>query len=63
MERQIIIVIVLVILVVLTGVQAVQLYNLKSAVADGKASFGPSQASGATLPSSIDKLPPMVGGC
>ena len=63
MERQTIIVIVLVILVVLTGVQAVQLYNLKSAVIDGKVNFGPLQASGATLPSSIEKLPPMIGGC
>ena len=63
MERQLIILIVVFILIILTGIQAVQLYNLKVAISEGKVTFGGVQASGATLPSSIDDLPPMVGGC
>ena len=62
MEKQTIITIILVILVVLTGVQAIQLNQLKTAVSEGKLSFG-TPTSGAPPTLDIDKLPPMVGGC
>jgi len=66
MNRNVIIVIVLVVLVLLTAVQAVQLSSLKSSISAGKVSVGsaPSaSSSGGSLPSNIDNLPSMQGGC
>ena len=67
MNRNVIIVIVLVVLVLLTAVQAVQLNGLKTSISTGKVSVGsaPAQSSGsgASVPSSIQDLPSMVGGC
>lgn len=67
MERQVIILIVVFILIVLTGIQAIQLYNLKVAIAGGQVTFGTAletiASKGASVPSSIADLPPMVGGC
>ena len=65
MNRNVIIVIVLVVLVLLTAVQAIQLSSLKASIATGKVSVGnaPAQGSGGNLPSNIQDLPSMVGGC
>ena len=71
MNRNMIIVIVLVVLVLLTAVQAVQLSALKSQISTGKLSSAgagtPVQSSGAPsgagIPSNIQNLPSMVGGC
>jgi len=66
MNRNVIIVVVLVVLVLLTAVQAVQLSSLKSSISSGKVSVGsaPSaSSSGGSLPSSIENLPSMQGGC
>jgi len=66
MNRNIIIVIVLVVLVLLTAVQAIQLSSLKTSISSGKVSVGnaPVQSSsGASIPSNIQDLPSMVGGC
>ena len=66
MDRNVIIVIVLVVLVLLTAVQAIQLSSLKSSISTGKVSVGnaPAQNSGgASVPSNIQDLPSMVGGC
>ncbi|MBI4452398.1 hypothetical protein HY637_03140 [Candidatus Woesearchaeota archaeon] len=66
MNRNVIIVIVLVVLVLLTAVQAMQLSALKSSISAGKVSAGsaPVQGSGgASVPSNIQDLPSMVGGC
>jgi len=65
MNRNVIIVIVLVVLVLLTAVQAVQLSSLKQSISQGKVNIGtaPSASSGASVPSSIQNLPSMVGGC
>ncbi len=67
MNRNVIIVIVLVVLVLLTAVQAIQLSSLKSSISAGKVSVGSapvqSSGSGASVPSSIQDLPSMVGGC
>ena len=65
MNRNEIIVIVLVVLVLLTAVQAIQLSSLKSGISTGKVSVGsaPAQSSGASVPSNIQDLPSMVGGC
>jgi len=66
MNRNVIIVIVLVVLVLLTAVQAVQLSSLKKGISQGKVNIGtaPSASSdGASVPSSIQNLPSMVGGC
>ena len=65
MNRNVIIVIVLVVLVLLTAVQAIQLSSLKSSISTGKVSVGnaPAQSSGASVPSNIQDLPSMVGGC
>ncbi|MBS3101064.1 hypothetical protein J4204_02945 [Candidatus Woesearchaeota archaeon] len=64
MNRNVIIVVVLVVLVLLTAVQAIQLNSLKTSIATGKVSVGssPSQSSG-SLPSNLNDLPSMVGGC
>ena len=65
MNRNVIIVIVLVVLVLLTAVQAIQLSSLKTSIATGKVSVGnaPVQSSGGNLPSNLNDLPSMVGGC
>ncbi len=65
MNRNVLIVIVLVVLVLLTAVQAIQLNNLKTSIATGKGNVGsaPVQSSGASVPSNIQNLPTMVGGC
>lgn len=65
MNRNVIIVIVLVVLVLLTAVQAIQLSSLKTSISTGKVSVGsaPSTSGGASVPSSIQDLPSMVGGC
>jgi len=67
MNRNVIIVVVLVVLVLITAVQAVQLSSLSSSITSSKTVVGnaPSASStaGGGLPSSIDNLPSMVGGC
>lgn len=77
MKSSTIVAIVLGLLVVLSMVQAFQLNNLKSKVADGELSIGgstttharsspsPSSSGHSTgeLPASIQNLPTMVGGC
>ena len=67
MNRNVIIVIVLVVLVLLTAVQAIQLNSLKTSISTGTVSVGsaPVQSSGhsGSVPSSIQDVPSMVGGC
>ena len=64
MNRNVIIVIVLVILVLLTAVQAIQLNSLKSSISTGKVNVGSAQSqSSGSVPSNIQDLPSMVGGC
>ena len=65
MNRNVIIVIVLVVLVLLTAVQAIQLSSLKTSIATGKLAVGSASSSsgGASVPSNIQDLPSMVGGC
>ena len=66
MNRNVIIVIVLVVLVLLTAVQAIQLSSLKTSISTGKinvAGAAPSTSSGNSVPSNINNLPSMVGGC
>ena len=64
MNRNMIIVVVLVLLVGITILEAVQLNALKSKISEGKISTAsaPSTSSG-SVPSSVDNLPNMVGGC
>ena len=68
MNRNVIIVIVLAVLLLLTAVQAIQLNSLKTSISTGKVSVGsaPAQGSGGgggVVPSNIQDLPSMVGGC
>ena len=66
MNRNVVIVIVLVVLVLLTAVQAVQLSSLKKSISTSKVSVGASPSAGsggASVPSNIQDLPSMVGGC
>ena len=67
MNRNVIIVIVLVVLVLLTAVQAIQLSSLKTSISTGKVTVGSAggtpSASGVSVPSNIQYLPSMVGGC
>ncbi|MBS3114514.1 hypothetical protein J4448_05420 [Candidatus Woesearchaeota archaeon] len=65
MNRNVIIVIVLVVLVLLTAVQAIQLSGLKTSISTGKVNVGsaPSQSGSGGVPSNIQDLPSMVGGC
>jgi len=64
MNRNVIIVVVLVVLVLLTAVQAIQLSSLKTSIATGKVNVGSAPAgSGNSLPSNLNDLPSMVGGC
>ena len=68
MNKNAIIAIVLGVLVLIAGVQAFQLFSLKNKLAEGQLSTGtPTQAapSGGSpkLPSNLQNLPSMVGGC
>jgi len=66
MDRNVVIVIVLVVLVLLTAVQAIQLSAVKSQVQSGKvnvANTPSSSGAGNSVPSSVQDLPNMVGGC
>ncbi len=67
MNKDMIIAIVLGILVVISVVQAIQLNNLKDNIATGGVATvsanSPVQGSGAGLPSNLQNLPEMVGGC
>ncbi len=67
MNKNLVIAIVLGALVLIAGVQAVQLFTLKSTIAHGGASTTVAAQSGGagspTLPSNLESLPGMVGGC
>ena len=72
MNKNTVIVIVLVVLVLVTLVQAVQLVNMKSKLASGQLKVGGAsqnvasqsgQQGSPNVPSSIQNLPSMVGGC
>jgi len=71
MKQTTIIAIILGVLVLVSAVQAVQLSSLKSTIQEGgisissvKAPLSASSGStGASMPSSIQDLPQMVGGC
>jgi len=65
MNRNVLIVIVLVVLVLLTAVQALQLNGLKKQISTGQVAVGAGQPSPVSsgVPSSIQDLPSMVGGC
>lgn len=68
MNKNVIIVIVLVVLVLLTAVQAIQLSSLKTSLSSGKVKAGSQPVSSGhqstvAVPSNIQDLPSMVGGC
>lgn len=68
MNKNIVIAIVLGALVLIAGVQAFQLFSLKEKLGSGQISTGTSTASGSAggspqLPSNLQELPEMVGGC
>ncbi len=66
MNKNLIIVVVLVVLVVISVVQAFQLSTVKSKIEGGavvSSSSGSESSSGSSLPSSLENLPTMVGGC
>lgn len=74
MNKNFVITIVLAILVLISLVQALQLNSLKSQLAEGGFSIGTASTKtpvasssgsggGDSLPSSLDNLPTMVGGC
>ena len=65
MNRDVIIVVVLVVLVLLTAVQAIQLSSFKSHISSNKVSVGnaPAQSASSNVPSDVNNLPNMVGGC
>jgi len=71
MEKSIIIAVVLGILVLISVVQALQLNALKEKINEGKLTFsktsssssGGSNGQSSGLPSNIQDLPSMVGGC
>ena len=68
MNKNIVIAIVLGALVLIAGVQAFQLFSLKEKLSSGQISTGTStQASSGggspQLPSNLQELPEMVGGC
>ena len=69
MNKNVVIAIVLGALVLIAGVQAFQLFTLKSKLAEGQfATSSPTQAGTASgsspqLPSNLQNLPTMVGGC
>ena len=69
MEKNIIIAVILGILVLVSVVQAFQLNALKDKIDEGKLTFGKTAGDSSTnsrssgLPSNIQDLPSMVGGC
>ncbi len=67
MNKNIVIAIVLGALVLIAGIQAFQLFTLKDKLASGSISTGTPTQSGAggspQLPSNLENLPSMVGGC
>ena len=67
MNKNVVIAIVLGALVLIAGVQAFQLFTLKTKLAGGQISAGtPTQSGGGgspQLPSNLQELPNMVGGC
>ncbi len=70
MDKNVIIAIVLGVLVLVSVVQAFQLNTLKEKVSEGKLTIGKTSSSvstgsgsGASIPSNIQDLPSMVGGC
>ena len=69
MDKKMIVMIVLVVLVVIAAVQAFQLNEIKSSISEGGIkSVGqvtPTASSGGSpaLPSALENLPTMVGGC
>lgn len=68
MDKNVVIAIVLGALVLIAGVQAFQLFTLKNKIAEGSFSSGATTQTGAStsspqLPSSLQNLPSMVGGC
>jgi len=67
MDKNIIIAVVLAALVLVAAVQAVQLFNLRGKIASGQvavqSSVGGTGGSSPALPSGLENLPSMVGGC
>ena len=68
MNKNVVIAIVLGALVLIAGVQAFQLFTLKTKLAGGQISTSaPTQSGGGggspQLPSNLENLPSMVGGC
>ena len=67
MNKNVVIAIVLGALVLIAGIQAFQLFTLKEKLSSGQISTGtPTQSGGSgnpQLPSNLQNLPEMVGGC
>ena len=70
MEKNVVLAIVLGALVIIAGLQAFQLFGLKSKISSGSVQTvsgasapAAGQESGASLPSNLQNLPSMVGGC
>jgi len=68
MDKNIVIAIVLGALVLIAGVQAFQLFSLKNKVAQGSVGVNAQTQAGSSggspqLPSNLQNLPNMVGGC
>lgn len=68
MNKNIVIAIVLGALVLIAGVQAFQLFTLKTKLGSGEISTGTATQSGGSssvpqLPSNLQELPSQVGGC
>ncbi|HLF55049.1 MAG TPA: hypothetical protein VI612_04990 [Candidatus Nanoarchaeia archaeon] len=67
MNKNVVIAIVLGALVLIAGIQAVQLFSLKGKIAGGQVGTTAVQAGGSggspQIPSNLQNLPQMVGGC
>jgi len=67
MNKNVVIAIVLGALVLIAGIQAFQLFTLKEKLSSGQISTGTTTQSGGSgspqLPSNLQNLPEMVGGC
>lgn len=73
MKKNVVLIAILVVLVVVAAVQAVQLFNLKGDLSGMKAGSkstvqstaagGAPAPAGGSLPSNVNNLPNMVGGC
>ncbi len=68
MNKNVVIAIVLGALVLIAGIQAFQLFSLKEKLGSGQVSTSAATASGGgggspQLPSNLQELPEMVGGC